>query len=113
MASAPPTVRRGRRQKSDVMGLPVHITGSARSEGYYKIDMKDKAKYVEYMKRQLHSQSQTSASKDDKVMSSFIYLLPLLQSGFGGFYYNDGTRWWVVEQFSEIMMYCFVIKIIK
>ena len=47
--------------------MPIHVTGSARSEGYYKIDMKEKVKYVEYMKRQLQPHTQTSSKDDDKV----------------------------------------------
>lgn len=44
--TSPPTSVYSPKKKKRDDGLREHLTGCARSEGYYKIDMKDKAKYL-------------------------------------------------------------------
>ena len=44
---------KGRKQKSDSCGVRLHSSGSARCEGYYKIGMNEKAKYLEAARRQV------------------------------------------------------------
>ena len=50
------TVFSKRRKQRLEHGVRVHATGCARSEGYYKINMNEKAKYLETARRQLQMQ---------------------------------------------------------
>lgn len=53
-AQATPKLRR--KQKSE-HGIRVHVTGCARAEGFYRIDIKEKAKYLQAQRRQLQCQA--------------------------------------------------------
>lgn len=46
-----------RRKQKPEHGVRVHVTGCARTEGYYRIDIKEKAKYLQAQRRQLQCQA--------------------------------------------------------
>lgn len=45
-----------RRKQKPENGVRVHVTGCARTEGFYRIDIKEKAKYLQAQRRQLQCQ---------------------------------------------------------
>ena len=53
-----------RKQKAE-QGVRVHVSGCARAEGYYRIDIKEKAKYLQAQRRQL--QCQANLTKQEQV----------------------------------------------
>lgn len=56
-----------KKRKED--GLRDHVTGCARSEGYYKIDNKDKMKYLNSSRLQSEeSDVDTQVSSSDKIL---------------------------------------------
>ncbi|XP_031568728.1 histone-lysine N-methyltransferase SETD1B-like [Actinia tenebrosa] len=63
-----PTLKR-RRQKSEV-GVRLHVTGSARSEGYYKIDSKEKAKYAESVQGIVQHEKNIATIEEPKLDAS-------------------------------------------
>ena len=58
--------------------MRVHLTGCARSEGFYKIDIKEKAKYLQAQRRQL--QCQANITEKEQVQCSLLYSLFLVSS---------------------------------
>ena len=60
---------------------PVHATGCARSEGYYKIDMRDKIKYLPHHKDSMfvtHTDATTASKQKTQVRREAIYVWDLL-----------------------------------
>ena len=56
----PPTAQatsKLRRKQKTEHGVRVHVTGCARAEGFYRIDLKEKAKYLQAQRRQLQCQA--------------------------------------------------------
>jgi len=51
----------------------VHVTGCARTEGFYKIDIKEKAKYLQAQRRQL--QCQANVTGEEQVFNSLCTFL--------------------------------------
>lgn len=65
-SSHPPTaqtVTKGRRKLKTEHGVRVHVTGCARTEGFYKIDIKEKAKYLQAQRRQLQCQANVTVEE--------------------------------------------------
>ena len=58
------------RKGYDESGASAHLTGCARSEGYYKIDMRDKVKYLPHHKDSMlvaHTDASTKSSQKTQV----------------------------------------------
>ena len=51
--------------------MRVHLTGCARSEGFYKIDINEKAKYLQAQRRQL--QCQANITEKEQVQCSLLF----------------------------------------
>ena len=65
-SAPPPTVKKRRVSKySTSRSEEDHVTGCARSEGYYKIDMRDKVKYLPHHRLK----NSTSAAESKKSVS--------------------------------------------
>ncbi|XP_078363244.1 uncharacterized protein LOC144647329 isoform X3 [Oculina patagonica] len=60
--TAQPVTKFRRKQKTE-HGVRVHVTGCARTEGYYKIDINEKAKYLQAQRRQLQCQANVTAEE--------------------------------------------------
>ncbi|KAJ7378728.1 Histone-lysine N-methyltransferase setd1b [Desmophyllum pertusum] len=60
--TAQPVAKFRRKQKTE-HGVRVHVTGCARTEGFYKIDIKEKAKYLQSQRRQLQCQANVTAEE--------------------------------------------------
>ncbi|XP_028396807.1 histone-lysine N-methyltransferase SETD1B-A-like [Dendronephthya gigantea] len=61
-----PGVTKGRNKKVDNCGVRILDSGSARCEGFYKISMKEKAKYLEAARRQVEVSAAVVNKKDNE-----------------------------------------------
>lgn len=81
----PPTSFSTPKKKKRDDGMREHVTGCARSEGYYKIDKKDKLKYLN------NSRAFAEEPPADTQVRTHLPLAAVLQMGFGFMWSH--TQW--------------------